>query len=112
MANTLTEDYWNITLPGELATSSARSPALFAYYAALNRLKARVLFSNLTVAELIDPASRAKRSALERHHLFPKHYLATLGIKEKRDINQIANLALGECQMTSLYRTHPQVSTC
>ncbi|MDO9537837.1 MAG: DUF262 domain-containing protein, partial [Thermoplasmata archaeon] len=40
--DTLTEDLWNITLPNSLATSSARSPSLFAYYAALNLLDAQV----------------------------------------------------------------------
>ena len=94
--DTFTEDYWNITLPNELATSSPRSPSLFAYYAALNLLGARALFSKITVAELLDPALKAKKSAVERHHLFPKGYLATLGVTEVRDTNQIANYALVE----------------
>src|SRR5205807_758411 len=38
--DTLTQDFWNITLPNDLATSAARSPALFAYLAALNVLDA------------------------------------------------------------------------
>lgn len=92
----LTEDYWNITLPNELATSSSRSPSLFAYYAALVLLKAPVLFSNLAVADLLDPATKAKKSALERHHLFPRAFLAKQGITEVRDTNQIANYALVE----------------
>jgi len=96
VADSLTEDYWNITLPNELATSASRSPALFAYYAALNLLHAKVLFSQLRVSDLFDPMLRAKKAALERHHLFPKAYLATLGITETRDANQIANLALLE----------------
>jgi hypothetical protein len=96
IATTLTEDYWSITLPNELATSSARSPALFGYYAALNRLDAQVLFSEMTVPELLDPLSHAYKTALERHHLFPKGYLSHQGIKEKRDVNQIANYALVE----------------
>ncbi len=91
-----TEDYWNITLPNELATQAARSPSLFAYYAALNLLDARVLFSNLKVEKLLDPAIRANKSALERHHLFPKNYLAKLGIDDTRTTNQIANYALAE----------------
>jgi hypothetical protein len=45
---------------------------------------------------LLDPALKARKSALERHHLFPKGYLAKLGIKELRDTNQIANYALVE----------------
>lgn len=96
IADTLTEDYWSITLPNELGTSSAFSPTLFAYYAALNLLDAKVLFSELKVSELLDPATRAKKTALERHHLFPKGYLRTLGITAQRDTNQIANYALVE----------------
>lgn len=93
----LTRDYWEITLPNELATSSARSPSLFAYYAALNLLNAQVLFSNLRVSELFDPALKAKKSSLERHHLFPRGYLKNeLGITATKDINQIANYALLE----------------
>jgi hypothetical protein len=92
----LPDDYWNITLPNDLATSSGRSPTLFAYYAALNLLDARVLFSKMKVSELLDPASHAKKSAIERHHLFAKNYLKTLGLTETRDTNQIANYALVE----------------
>ena len=96
ITDAFTDDYWNITLPNELATSSPRSPSLFAYYAALNLLDARVLFSQMKVAELIDPALRSKKAALERHHLFPRAYLLRIGINETRDINQIANYALVE----------------
>ena len=92
----ITPDYWTVVLPGELATSSPRSPSLFAYHAALNLLDARVLFSAQKVAELLDPTTNAHRSALERHHLFPKAYLRTLGITDTRDTNQIANYALVE----------------
>lgn len=94
--DTLTEDYWNITLPNDLATSTARSPALFAYYAALNLLDARALFSNLKVSELLDPTLKAKKSSVERHHLFAKGYLKTIGMENRRDTNQIANFALVE----------------
>lgn len=91
----LTDDYWNISLPNDLATSSPRSPSLFAYYAALVLLEARVLFSKLGVSELLDPTTKGHRG-LERHHLFPKAYLKTQGITELRDTNQIANFALVE----------------
>ena len=92
----LTDDFWNIGLPNELVTSSSRTPSLFAYYASLVLLKAPVLFSNLPVLDLLDPSTKAKKSALERHHLFPKGYLKKLGITEIRDTNQIANFALVE----------------
>ena len=96
IADTLTEDYWNINLPNALATSSARSPSLFAYYAALNLLGARVLFSKMKVSELLDPALKGPKAAIERHHLFPRGYLRTLGLTSTRDTNQIANFALVE----------------
>ncbi len=92
----LTEDYWKITLPNDLATSSPRSPSLFAYNAALVLLDARALFSKLKVSELLDPVTQGMRAAVERHHLFPKAYLKTLGITELRETNQIANYALLE----------------
>lgn len=96
IADVFTEDYWKITLPNELATSSARSPSMFAYYAALNLLDAKVLFSKMKVSELLDPATKGSKSAIERHHLFPKGFLAKQGIIEVMETNQIANFALVE----------------
>ncbi len=96
ITETLTEDFWSITLPSDLETSSARTPSLYAYYAALNLLDARVLFSSMKVSELLDPALRARKTAIERHHLFPKEYLRSLGIEAVRDTNQAANYALLE----------------
>ncbi len=93
---TLTKDFWDVTLPNDLATSSSRSPSLFAYNAALVLLDARVLFSKAKVADLLDPATQANRSAIERHHLFPKGYLAKKRIKGIRETNQIANFAYVE----------------
>ncbi len=92
----LTGDFWSITLPGKLATSAARSPALFAHYAALVLLDARVLFSKQTISDLLDPSVSGSRSATEKHHLFPKGHLASLGKTSLRDTNQIANYALVE----------------
>src|SRR3954462_1770997 len=68
----LTPDYWRTALPEGLATSSARSPEVDAYYAAWILLDARVLFSRLRISELFDPATHENRSALERHHLSPR----------------------------------------
>lgn len=94
--DTLTSDFWAITLPNELATSAARSPALFAYMAALNVHDADALLSTGKVRERLDPAVTA-RKGIERHHLFPKAYLRdVLEVKDNRQINQIANMALVE----------------
>ncbi len=92
----LTRDYWEVTLPNELETSAARNTGQFSYYAALCILEAPALYSRMKVANLLDPSTRAKKSALERHHLFPRNYLQKMGIREVRVVNQVANYALVE----------------
>lgn len=96
LSSELTNDFWEITLPASLDSSSARNPELFAYVAAQNKLGAPVLFSHKTVPDLIDPAIQSKKKALERHHLFPRAYLERNGVTERRMINQMANYALLE----------------
>jgi hypothetical protein len=81
----LTSDFWSITLPSDLATSAARGPSMFAFFASLNVLDARALYSNHSVRELMDPALHGTRSSLERHHLFPVAYLKKQGIDDQRD---------------------------
>jgi hypothetical protein len=95
-ASVLTPDFWSIKLPNDLATSAARSPSLFAFFAAQNLLGAKVLFSQHKVSDLLDPYTQAQRASLERHHLFPKAYLKTQGIVDTRDTNQIANFTVVE----------------
>lgn len=87
-----TGDYWEISLPSKLDSSSARSPALSAYWAALNILDAELLFSDMRMRDLVDPAFKPKRG-MERHHLFPKAHLASRGITGTRQTNAIANMA-------------------
>jgi hypothetical protein len=94
--DTLTSDFWSITLPNALETSSARSPELFAYIAAQNKLAAPVLFSHKRVSDLLDPAIKEKKKALDRHHLFPRAWLESQGVDDLKKINQVANFALLE----------------
>lgn len=96
MTSELTNDYWSITLPASLETSSARSPELFAYIAAQNRLGAPVLFSHKKINDLIDPSVKATKKPLERHHLFPRAWLEAQGRTDLKVINQLANFALLE----------------
>jgi hypothetical protein len=94
--DTLTPDYWAITLPNDLATSASKSPALLAYIAALNVLDADSLLSTGKVRSRLDPALTVKKG-IERHHLFPRSYLKKeLGVSDSKEINQIANMALVE----------------
>jgi hypothetical protein len=75
---------------------ASNSPALLAYIAALNILDADSLLSTGKVRSRLDPAITAKKG-IERHHIFPRAYLSSvLKVQEKRDINQIANMALLE----------------
>lgn len=96
----LTNDFWNITLVGQMETSSARSPEANAFYAALNKLGSPVLFSRKLVGDLYDPSLKIKKKRLEKHHIFPRNYLISkYGFdknKDKAKINQIANLTFIE----------------
>lgn len=96
IADALTSDFWNITLPNAMDSSSARNPELFSFHAAQNKLGAAVLFSHKKVSDLLDPAIKTKRKALERHHLFPRAWLEKQGITDLKQINQTANFALLE----------------
>lgn len=96
IASELTNDYWQISLPSVLDSSSARNPALFAYIAAQNRLGAPVLYSHKLLNDLLDPSIVSTKSALERHHLFPKAWLKRQGIDDLKIINQMANFAMLE----------------
>lgn len=89
----LTEDYWKIRLPEQLATSGFISPSRFAYQAALIKLGARTLYGPMKVAEMADPAIQGSKAAFEQHHLFPRAYLLGIGIDDQKQINQIANFA-------------------
>lgn len=90
---TLTRDYWGITLPSQLATSASRSPSLFAYQAALIKLDAPVLFSQMKLASMVDPAVNGSKASVEQHHLFPRGFLEGQGTRDLKLINQIANFA-------------------
>jgi len=90
--STLTNDFWEISLPNDLlVTSNTISPVANAFFSSLIYNGACALFSGKKVSDLYDPTIKVKKSALEKHHIFPKEYLK----RKKYDlpvINQIANL--------------------
>ena len=89
-------DWWSVTLPDNLFTSSTISPSFVAYIASLNILDADVLLSTLKIKDWISPTRRTVKG-VEKHHLFPKNYLkSSLKITSAKRINQIANYALVE----------------
>ena len=88
-----TNDYFTHTIPDDLNSSASTSAVWNTYLAALNILNVKVLFSDLYYNQLLTGDYNGTRTALEKHHLFPKAYLEIIGIKDDRDRNQIANFA-------------------
>lgn len=86
-----TDDYFSISLPLELNSSSAISPAWYGYLAAQNILNIPMLFSTNMLAKYLVPGSSGTKNAVDKHHIFPKNYLTGIGFINDRDRNQMAN---------------------
>ena len=93
LGETITGDYWTQSLVSALMTQKARSPAALAFRAAQVILGTRAFFSDQLLQNLLDPPVEGARAASEAHHLFPDGWLQARGIRERRLINQVANLA-------------------
>ena len=87
----LTDDFFAITLPKDLETSSVQSPAWYAYLASLNVLGNQLLFGNKTLRECLALGASGTKNAVDIHHVFPKKHLADIGFTDDRIRNQIAN---------------------
>ena len=94
IAGRFTDDYFNVTLPKDLATSSTSSPAWLGYIAAINVLGTPMLFSTAILSKFLVPGASGTKNAIDRHHIFPKHYLELNGYSDDRDRNQVANYTL------------------
>ena len=91
IATYFTDDYFNLTLPSELNSASAISPAWNGYIAAQIVLNTPMLFSNTPVSKYFIIGSSGTKNAIDKHHIFPKNYLKSIGFESDRDRNQIAN---------------------
>ena len=90
--STLTNDFWEISLPNDLmVTSNPSSPVANAFFASLIFRNVNALFSTKKISDLFDPNIKIKKKALDRHHIFPKDYLKEMNYG-RIEINQIANL--------------------
>jgi hypothetical protein len=89
----ITGDYWTHTLVSSLETQKARAPAALAFRAAQIVLGTRALFSDQLLQNLLAPPGDGGRAASEAHHLFPTTWLNSHRIRERRSVNQVANLA-------------------
>lgn len=86
-----TDDYFEYTLPNDMITSSASAPSWNAYLAAINVLGTPMLFSTIPASKFMILGSNGTKNSIDKHHIFPKHYLETIGVNNDRDRNQIAN---------------------
>ena len=91
ISSRFTDDYFNVTLPKGLETSSTSSPTWMGYIAAINVLGKPMLFSTEILSKYLIPGASGDKKAIDCHHIFPKHHLEQLGYKDDRDRNQVAN---------------------
>lgn len=91
IANRFTDDYFEYSLPAELNSSSATSPAWYGYVAAINVLGTPMLFSTAPLSQYFILGTSGDKNSIDKHHIFPKHYLEKIGYNNDRDRNQIAN---------------------
>ena len=84
-ASALSDNFWQITLPQNLETSSVNSPAFNTFIAAQINLNCNSMLMNGTkVADLITVTG-------DVHHIFPRAYLKNNGVDNKTKYNQVAN---------------------
>lgn len=84
-ASSLSETFWNVTLPQNLETSSVNSPAFNIFLAAqINQNCNSLLMRGTKVNDLITVSG-------DVHHIFPKEYLKKNGVTTKTKYNQVAN---------------------
>jgi hypothetical protein len=87
----MNETYFSVELEKELISSSATSPLWFGYVASINVLGTTMLFSNTPQSKYWIIGADGDKKSIDKHHIFPKHHLETIGIDSDRDRNQLAN---------------------
>lgn len=87
----MNDTYFSVELEKELISSSASSPLWFGYIASINVLGTPMLFSNTPQSKYWVLGSDGDKKSIDKHHIFPKHYLETIGVESDRDRNQLAN---------------------
>lgn len=92
-ASELSDNFWNITLPQNLETSSVNSPSFNAFLAAQINLNCNSMLMNGTkISDLISISG-------DVHHIFPRAYLQSSGITSKTKYNQVANYVYLDTQI-------------
>ena len=91
--SSLSSNYWDITLPQDLETSSVNSPVFNVFLAAqINQNCNSFLMRGTKISDLITISG-------DVHHIFPKAYLKKNGIDDKIKYNLVANFTYLDTQV-------------
>lgn len=89
----LSDNFWKVSLPQNLETTSTTSPAFNTFLAAQIHLSSNSLFMRGTkISDLLNISG-------DVHHIFPKAYLRKNGIELKNKYNQVANYTYLDTQV-------------
>lgn len=99
IASRMSEDFFNIHLAKAFSNSAANAPEWFGFVASLNVLNSPMWFGNTALSKYLLPGANGTKKALDRHHIFPKEYLAKIGITDDRLRNQAANFTYIETSL-------------
>lgn len=99
IASRMSEDFFSIQLAKAFSNSAANAPEWFGFVASLNVLNAPMWFGNTALSKYLLPGANGTKRALDRHHIFPKEYLAKIGITDDRLRNQAANFTYIETSL-------------
>lgn len=102
----LTRDFWEITLPNVLESSSTTNYAFQVYNAALVYFDMNILLSDIKLRDYLNPIIKQPKKTLDLHHIFPREYLKRKEYKTKL-INQVANLIYLEYKDNIPIRDNP-----
>ncbi|SCY63051.1 GmrSD restriction endonuclease domain-containing protein [Butyrivibrio sp. INlla14] len=92
-ASLLSDTFWNVTLPQNLATISTNSPAFNTFLAAQINLNCNsMLMRGTMISDLLNISG-------DVHHIFPKAYLKKNGVDTKIGYNQVANFTMLDTQV-------------
>ena len=92
-ASSLSDTFWEITLPQNLETTSVNSPSFNVFLAAQDYLKcSSMLMKGTMISDLITISG-------DVHHIFPKAYLKNNGVDSKNRYNQVANFTYLDTQV-------------
>lgn len=84
LAALMTDDYFSLTLPNALDANEATGPTWQGFVAAQVVLGYKALFSTAPISQLISDGASGTKKAVDKHHLFPDHFLEERGYLSNR----------------------------